>query len=116
MSGKTPAGEMPSADQTAYCSVWDFLVSPEHLAEFVAYNGPEGVWVALFRQAIGHLRTELHRDRSNPLRFITIDHWESAQAREDFRKQFAEQFEDIDRRCESFTTQEREIGQFDAVQ
>src|SRR5438132_11957193 len=95
--------------------VWEFLVAPGRVRHFEKAYGPSGKWVALFRRAPGYLRTELHRDCSNPLRFLTIDYWESRADWEAFRSRFAAEFETLDARCERMTEWETEIGRFDLV-
>ena len=96
-----------------YMYMWEFIVAPGREAEFEPAYGPDGDWVALFRRAPGYLRTELHRDRANPRRYVTIDYWESQAAWEAFRARFAREFEAIDRRCAGWTTSETEIGRFE---
>lgn len=95
-----------------YMYAWEYEVDPSMTKEFLAAYGPDGHWVALFRSCPGYLRTELHRDRTNPNRYLTLDYWESAGAWEHFRVTRAGDFESLDRRCESYTISEREIGTF----
>ena len=95
--------------------IWEFIVSAEHAGAFERAYGSSGDWVQLFRRATGYLRTELHRDRSQPRRFITIDYWESKEAWEAFRTRFAEEFEALDDECAAWTTHEAEIGRFEPV-
>lgn len=96
----------------SYVYIWEYTVSPEHVADFEQAYGPKGDWVALFKRARGYLRTELHRDRNVPNRYVTIDYWDSLAAWEAFRAAFSAEFEAIDARCESFTREEHEIGRF----
>ena len=98
-----------------YVYIWEFVVSAEHASAFERAYGPSGDWVQLFRRAPGYLRTELHRDRLQPQRFITIDYWESKEAWEGFRARFAEEFEALDDGCAAWTTSEIEIGRFEPV-
>ena len=99
----------------AYVYIWEFIVAPEQRDAFERTYGPSGDWVQLFRRATGYLRTELHRDRSQPQRFITIDYWESKEAWEAFRTRFAHEFEALDGKCAAWTTHEAEIGRFEPV-
>jgi heme-degrading monooxygenase HmoA len=98
-----------------YVYIWEFLVRPEHVPEFVAAYGPDGDWVRLFRDGAGYVRTELHRDQTNPERFVTVDYWESRDAWQAFRTAAAAEWERLDARCEQWTSSEREIGRFDPV-
>ena len=95
---------------------WEYLVAPDKTGMFVRFYGPAGDWVQLFRRAPGYIRTELHRDRSNLQRFLTIDYWESQDAWQEFRRQFAEEFEALDAKCEEFTSRESEIGRFEPIE
>ena len=98
-----------------YLYIWEYLVPPAKTHTFERLYGPEGNWVQLFRRAPGYLRTDLHRDRSNPQRFVTIDYWESYDAWQAFRRQFAQEFEALDAKCEEFTNRESEIGKFEPI-
>ena len=101
--------------EPTYMYIWEYLVHPDRLDEFHRAYASEGTWVSLFKRSHGHVRTELHRDRRNPHRFITIDYWKSAAAWESFRSQYSSEFKNLDSQCEALTTEEREIGRFDSV-
>lgn len=98
-----------------YAYVWEYLVRPEHVTEFEAAYGRSGDWARLFRQAAGYLGTELHRDRADPRRFLTIDYWQTFSDWKRLRAEFGDEFEALDRRCEKLTDHELEIGRFDPV-
>jgi heme-degrading monooxygenase HmoA len=102
--------------KAGYVYVWEYLVSADHVRAFERTYGPAGDWVELFRRAPGYLKTELHRDRAQPRRFITIDYWESKEAWEAFRGSSAAEFEALDARCEAWTIRETEIGRFEPVE
>ncbi len=108
------AGEQ--APTAAYTYIWAYRVKPDSLDAFLEHYGPDGRWVELFRRAEGYLGTELLRDRAEANRYVTIDRWSSAEAFAKFRSKFASEFEQLDRYCESFTEQEREIGTFGPVE
>src|SRR5690606_41899478 len=63
--------------------------------------------------ALPILGTELHQDRANPMRYLTIDYWRSRQDRDAFKSTFAQEFQRLDALCESFTVQEKFLGDFD---
>lgn len=107
--------EAAGAGMAGYTYLWEFLVAPEHAAEFARHYGPDGTWVSLFRRAAGYIDTSLLRDRSNPRRFITIDRWESAQAHAGFRADFAHEYAELDARCAHLTLQESPLGEFEAA-
>ena len=99
-----------------YTYLWEYLVAPGQVGAFQRAYGPSGEWVRLFRRSPGYIRTELYRDRSNPRRFVTIDHWESQAAWEAFRSRFADEFSALDAKCEQWTASEAEIGRFEPVE
>ena len=99
----------------AYVCAWEFVVRSGRVPEFERIYGADGEWARFFRQASGYQRTELHRDRTQPKRFLTLDFWESREACERFRAAHAAEYEALDARCEALTEREREIGRFEPV-
>jgi heme-degrading monooxygenase HmoA len=95
-----------------YTYIWEYEVPPSAETEFLAHYASEGTWVQLFRRADGHLGTELYRDRADPERFVTIDHWRTEAAFRQFRSNFAVEFEALDRRCAHLTRREAPLGEF----
>ena len=95
--------------------LWEFRVRPEQLAAFETAYGPEGDWVRLFRTDPAYLGTELLRDREDPLRFITLDHWASREACQAFRERCRAEYQALDARCAGFTAAEQHLGDFDSV-
>ncbi len=95
-----------------YCYLWEFHVHPECQSEFERRYGTEGSWVALFRQAPGYIETLLLRDRSQTLRYVTIDRWDSLEAYRAFRSEFSRQYEELDRLCNGLTKHEASLGEF----
>jgi heme-degrading monooxygenase HmoA len=95
-----------------YCCLWEFQVHLEWQAEFEGRYGAGGAWVALFLQAPGYIETLLLQDRSQNLRYVTIDRWESLEAYRAFRSQFSRQYEELDRLCQGLTTHEALLGEF----
>jgi len=92
---------------------WTYLVRPGREGMFARIYGPDGDWVRLFRQADGYLRSELHRDRHRPRRFLSVDYWQSEEAYREFRQRFAAEFESLDDRCEELTEEEAHLGDFE---
>ena len=99
--------------RAGYATVWEFRVRSERREEFERHYGPEGSWFVLFRQAPGYLGTELLHDRSEPLRYLTIDRWASAEAYRAFRAEFARDYATLDAACEGLTTHEAALGEYD---
>ena len=95
-----------------YTYIWEYEVLPAHEVEFLAHYSPGGTWVKLFRRGAGHLGTELYRDRAKPERFVTIDHWRTEAAFQEFRSRFAAEFDALDHECTRFTRHETPLGAF----
>ena len=100
---------------TGYSYLWEFLVDAARVVEFERHYGPEGTWVALFRRARGYLGTWLLRDPADPLRFVTLDRWESADAYTAFRANYAGEYAELDQRCEQLTRRESSLGEFHEI-
>ena len=94
-----------------YSYLWEYTVAPDQEAEFLAHYAPDGTWADLFRRAPGYLGTELYRDREQPDRFLTLDHWRDEAAFRAFRSHFAAEFEALDRRCSRLTIRESSLGE-----
>ncbi len=98
-----------------FAYVWEYRVHDDELERFQEVYGPGGDWVQLFEKAEGYVRTDLFRDADDPARFLTTDFWVSRNARDTFRRKFAEAFEKLDRECEALTVEERFVGDFDVL-
>lgn len=98
-----------------FTTLWEFTVRPARLAEFESHYGPAGTWARLFGRARGYLGSELLRDAANPLRYLTIDRWESAAAWQAFRREFGADYERLDREFEGLTTRETPLGQYTPI-
>ena len=92
--------------------IWTYDVREDAIAEFVRVYGPDGEWAALFRKHVGYERTELLRDVKTEHRYCTVDYWRSREDREDFLREHATAFAELDRRCEALTVGEVHIGDF----
>ena len=95
-----------------YTYIWAFEVHAEHGDAFRKHYGEGGAWTQLFRRARGYLGTQLLQDERDPLRFVTIDTWSSAEDYEAFRADYAAEYAALDRLCEGFTKRETLIGHF----
>ena len=99
-----------------FAYIWEYRVKEERIEEFRRIYGPHGGWAELFSRSSGFVRTDLYRDVNNPRRFVTTDFWVSREARDRFRREFASEFNELDRRCESLTKEERFLGDFEILQ
>jgi heme-degrading monooxygenase HmoA len=93
--------------------VWQFTIHSDSKVRFESIYGPNGAWAVLFARSAGYRGTELLRETTDPDSYLTIDRWESAAAFEEFRRQFAAEYEALDRDCEDLTQTETKIGIFE---
>ena len=100
--------------KNGFIYIWEYLVEEKNQEDFTRIYGPNGDWVDLFKKAKGYIKTELHRDISNPDRFITVDYWHTKADRDKFRIEFAEDFKTLDDFCEGFTDKENFLGDFES--
>jgi heme-degrading monooxygenase HmoA len=94
--------------------IWSFQPRPERVSEFEIAYGPEGVWARLFRKSPHYLGTELLRTVDGSGRYLTIDRWQSRAAYETFCAEHGDEYQAVDRACESITLTEEQLGEFDA--
>jgi heme-degrading monooxygenase HmoA len=95
-----------------YVIVWEFRVRQEKVEEFIEKYGPEGNWARFFRGSNGYIRTELVRDVSDHLRFLTLDVWKTEADFNDFRERHLAQYQQLDREFEGLTERETRMGAF----
>jgi heme-degrading monooxygenase HmoA len=110
------AGMNESANsQPDYIYVWDYIVSKSSVLEFEDCYGPNGEWVKLFRKSTGYLGTQLIKDKVEPLRYLTIDHWRSEKDYKEFLGKFRSEYDELDRRFEELTVKETKMGAFTTI-
>ena len=90
--------------------VWKFRVRDGAESRFVEGYGAAGRWARLFGRAPGFKRTELARSVEHERCFYTLDYWESREAFEKFRAEYAAEYEALDREFEGLTESETFIG------
>ena len=93
-----------------FVAAWRFTTADREA--FEAHYGPDGTWAQLFRRDPSYVRTDLLRDEGS---YLTLDWWESRAAYERFRETYAADYAEIDRRCESVTSGEEKIGEFEML-
>ena len=84
----------------------------EKVEEFIEKYGPEGNWAWFFRGSNGYIRTELVRDVSDHLRFLTLDVWKTEADFNDFRERHLAEYKRLDREFEGLTERETRLGAF----
>jgi heme-degrading monooxygenase HmoA len=95
-----------------YVIVWEFIIREECAGEFEAIYGPQGEWARLFATSEGYQETQLLRDTTNALRYVTLDFWTSQEAWERLRREHEEEYMALDERCERLTVKEHKLGEF----
>lgn len=105
--------QMPSTQQH-HCIIilWEFFVKKECEAQFFKAYAAEGTWGKFFKKGKGFIRTELLKDAENPLRYVTIDYWNTVEEYERFRKEHLSEYQRIDEHNEKLTERENFIGIF----
>jgi heme-degrading monooxygenase HmoA len=83
------------------------------VAQFEAAYGPQGDWARLFVKGQGYKETQLLRDASNPLRYVTLDYWKSRAAHERFRREHESEYRMLDERCDRLAVKENKLGEFE---
>jgi len=96
----------------SYAHVWEFVVREDSRKDFIEAYCSAGTWDKLFRMDERFLETEFLGDVNDENRFMTVDHWESKEAMEEFRVNYAYEFKSIDDRCDLFTESESYLGEF----
>ena len=95
--------------------VWQFEIAEDKIAGFEAAYGPEGAWAKLFRTSPNYIGTELLRDAYVPGAYLTVDRWKSEADFRAFRKEHDQEYEVLDRECDSLTSKETRIGAYTAL-
>lgn len=93
-------------------SIWEYEVSDKYRTEFIEAYGSNGLWVSLFEQCKGYIKTELKQDVEHRNRFLTIDHWQSQSAFLSMKQTLGDEYIKLDEQCESYTHSESHIGYF----
>ncbi|MDI9237526.1 antibiotic biosynthesis monooxygenase family protein [Lysobacter sp. LF1] len=97
-----------------FVTVWEYEVRPGAEAAFEALYGASGPWARLFAEYPGYLRTELLRDARTG-RYLTLDHWRSAQDYTAFHGQLPPRYSELDAQGDALTLAERHVGEFDVT-
>lgn len=95
--------------------VWEFVVRPDKIREFERHYCAAGTWATLFRRSAGYRGTELLRELTGQNRYLTIDRWDDLASHRAMRRNFAKEYEELDRMCEVLTESEGHVGDFEVV-
>ena len=94
--------------------LWEFDVKSEYEEKFTLAYAADGEWARLFARHGKFRETKLLRNISQPLRFVTMDVWESQADYEHFLRETGEAYQELDARCAEWTTHERHLSSFGA--
>jgi heme-degrading monooxygenase HmoA len=95
-----------------YFIIWEFVVRPEKVSEFVAAYKADGDWARLFSLAPGYGGTELLSSTDHAERFCTIDRWNHADDYTRFQERFGPQYRMLDAQLEGLTLSETKLGTY----
>lgn len=95
--------------------MWEFRVAEEKREEFERAYRANGDWAQLFARAKGFSGTTLLRDPAIAGRYVTLDVWESVEAFDKFKREFADKYKELDLHCEDLTEYEMKIGAFETL-
>ena len=98
--------------ESNFQSIWEYEVKDEFRAEFIEAYSSSGLWVSLFGQCKGYIKTELKQDVDHPERFLTIDYWQSQSAFSAMKRAIGDEYNKLDKQCEIYTLSENHIGFF----
>jgi len=94
--------------------LWEFDVKSECEERFIFAYSPSGTWARLFATDAKFRETRLLRHVVEPLRFVTMDVWESREDYEHFLRSSADAYHALDTEYAGLTTRERHLSSFDA--
>lgn len=94
--------------------LWEFDVKSECVDRFTLAYAANGEWARLFAKDGKFRETRLLQNISEPVRFLTMDIWESRADYEHFLNEHADAYRDLDAKCAAWTTAERHLNSFDA--
>jgi heme-degrading monooxygenase HmoA len=95
-----------------FVTLWEFEVKSGSEELFEQAYGPEGDWVRLFRRDARYRGTRLLRDVEQEGVYVTVDRWESREAYQAFRENYAAEYAEIDSKYEELTTCEANLAGF----
>ena len=98
--------------QPNFQSIWEYEVNDKFRADFIEAYNSNGLWVKLFREYEGYIKTDLKQDKDQSSRFLTIDYWQSHSAFSAMKQTISGEYNRLDKQCEAYTLSENHIGYF----
>ncbi len=95
--------------------IWEFVVRPDKVRQFISAYRPDGDWARLFKLAEGYEGTELLCSTSDGEKFVTIDRWNNIDDYARFQERFGQQYRSLDAQLEGLTISETKVGLFSTI-
>ena len=92
--------------------VWEYHVKQAHQPQFELAYGPGGAWSRLFGECAGYRGTSVLRDLDHPLRYLTVDVWNSQAEWEQALADKSAEYAELDAAYAEWTESERQLGVF----
>ena len=100
------------SSESNFQSIWEYEVRDKFRAAFIEAYSSNGLWVGLFKQCKGYIKTELMQDVNHPKRFLTIDYWQSQPTFSAMKQTISDEYNKLDKQCGAYTLSENHIGFF----
>jgi len=98
--------------------LWEFDVKHDCEKLFTSAYSRTGTWARLFARDAKfrevRLFCDMAREGAQPLRYLTMDVWESREDYEHFLREHREAYRELDTACAGWTTRESHLRSFDA--
>jgi len=95
-----------------YVILWEFVVDPARIPDFVSAYKADGDWAKLFSLEPGFQSTELLASTTHPGTFITIDRWNAIDDYESFQQHLGQQYKALDAQLAGLTLRETKLGTY----
>lgn len=87
-----------------YIIIWQYTIHPNQRESFLEHYHADGAWAKFFQASAHYFGTELLELEENE--FVTVDKWMSKDSYDQFLKDNAKQYQELDNQCEGFTQSE----------
>jgi len=93
--------------------LWEYMAKPDRIEDFESFYRSDGPWAEFFRDCPGFVSTTLMKDVREPRRFLIADRWTSEILYEEFKRERANDYDELSARGARLYAREAEIGRFD---
>jgi heme-degrading monooxygenase HmoA len=92
--------------------IWEFVVKEGARGQFELAYGPGGTWSKLFARCPGFRGTTVLRNTENPLRYLTVDLWETVAQRAQALAEREAEYADLEAAFGAWIESRTEVGTF----